>query len=194
MYKYLTNINVSEVNRTNIVQISYKYHFVRTKLYKFLTNIILSEVLIVQISYKYHFVRNKSYKYLTNIILSEVKCTNILQIQFCQNSGESPRAAEVHEEHKEEQPGARVYFTSCLIYIFTSTCFKFLNIKKPPILHLTFYILLLTLYILLLKLRSNELEARCFLEYDRLYVDHKCYIWNDVLGQVRQLTVGEGAQ
>ena len=29
----------------------------------------------------------------------------------------------------------------------------------------------------------NFPKSRCFLEYDRLYVDHKCYIWNDVLGQ-----------
>ena len=30
--------------------------------------------------------------------------------------------------------------------------------------------------------RANP-EKNCFLEYDRLYIDHKIYVYNDVMGQ-----------
>ena len=41
------------------------------------------------------------------------------------------------------------------------------------------------------NIRRANPERGCFLEYDRLYVDHKCYIWNDILGQVgRRVDLG----
>jgi len=41
------------------------------------------------------------------------------------------------------------------------------------------------------NIKKSNPERGCFLEYDRLYVDHKCYIWNDVLGQVVELSESE---
>ena len=32
--------------------------------------------------------------------------------------------------------------------------------------------------------KKTNPERRCFLEYDRLYVDQKIYVWNDIAGQV----------
>ncbi len=35
--------------------------------------------------------------------------------------------------------------------------------------------------------RANP-EKNCFLEYDRLYVDHKIFVYNDAMGQVVELS------
>ena len=35
--------------------------------------------------------------------------------------------------------------------------------------------------------RANP-EKNCFLEYDRLYIDHKIYVYNDVMGQVVEMS------
>ena len=36
-------------------------------------------------------------------------------------------------------------------------------------------------------IKKTNPERRCFLEYDRLYVDQKIYVWNDIAGQVTTL-------
>lgn len=33
-------------------------------------------------------------------------------------------------------------------------------------------------------IKKKTPERHCFLEYDKLYVDHAIYVWNDILGQV----------
>ncbi len=35
------------------------------------------------------------------------------------------------------------------------------------------------------KVKRANPERSCFLEYDRLYVDHKIYVYSEALGQVR---------
>ena len=35
----------------------------------------------------------------------------------------------------------------------------------------------------LLQVKRANPEKNCFLEYDRLYIDHKIYVYNDVMGQ-----------
>ncbi len=35
------------------------------------------------------------------------------------------------------------------------------------------------------KIKRANPERSCFLEYDKLYVDHKVYVYSEALGQVR---------
>ena len=35
-----------------------------------------------------------------------------------------------------------------------------------------------------LQIKRVNPEKVCYLEYDKLYVDHKIYVWNETLGQV----------
>ena len=37
------------------------------------------------------------------------------------------------------------------------------------------------------KIKRTNPEKNCFLEYDRLYVDHKIFVWSETLGQVVEL-------
>ena len=46
--------------------------------------------------------------------------------------------------------------------------------------------------ICLSKVTKFQPEKGCYLEYDKLYVDGKCYEYNDILGQV--VEGGEGSR
>ena len=38
------------------------------------------------------------------------------------------------------------------------------------------------------ELKKNNPSAVCSLQYDKLYVNHKCYVWSDVQGRVVEFT------
>ena len=42
------------------------------------------------------------------------------------------------------------------------------------------------------SIKKSNPERRCFLEYDRLYVDQKIYVWNDIVGQVHFVLYKDG--
>ena len=35
-------------------------------------------------------------------------------------------------------------------------------------------------------MKRNNPAATCFLQYDKLFIDHKVYVWNDVQGKVME--------
>ena len=37
-------------------------------------------------------------------------------------------------------------------------------------------------------IKKSNPEKHCFLEYDKLYVNHTIYVWNDIVGQVHPHT------
>ena len=38
------------------------------------------------------------------------------------------------------------------------------------------------------NIKKRNPERHCVLEYDKLFVDHKVYVFNEVLGQVRSIS------
>ena len=38
------------------------------------------------------------------------------------------------------------------------------------------------------ELKKNNPSAVCSLQYDKLYVNHRCYVWSDVQGRVVEFT------
>ena len=40
-------------------------------------------------------------------------------------------------------------------------------------------------------IKKRNPERYCVLEYDKLFVDHKVYVWNDILGQVVEMNDSE---
>lgn len=82
---------------------------------------------------------------------------------------------------KKNKPERRSFYLHLISCLYPFIClYNFWQFSTTKV---TYFILFFHMRV---KQNSNHLKARCFLEYDRLYVDHKCYIWNDVLGQVKK--------
>ena len=39
------------------------------------------------------------------------------------------------------------------------------------------------------ELKKNNPSAVCTLQYDKLYVNHRCYVWSEVQGRVVEFTL-----
>ena len=44
--------------------------------------------------------------------------------------------------------------------------------------------MIMCFFLLCLQVKRTNPEKNCFLEYDKLYIDHKIFVFNDALGQV----------